>query len=157
MPWILYSGGNLAAILTHKAALSTPPIPLIFQLLIVPVVDNTASPTNPIYPSWVENEHTASLTPEKMVWFQGNYLPDPATRGEWEASPIFAPDEAFEGNPPSGWIAVCELDILRDEAIAYAGKLREFGKDVEVKVYKGAPHPVMAMDAVRCDSSSSSY
>jgi len=141
------SGGNLAAVLTHKAALTNPPIPLAFQLLIVPVIDNTANPTNPIYPSWEENAHTPSLTPGKMVWFQGMYLPDASKRREWEASPMFAPDAGFEANP-NAWIAVCELDVLRDEGVAYGEKLRKFGKSVEVKVYKGAPHPVMAMDGV---------
>ncbi|KDQ16753.1 hypothetical protein BOTBODRAFT_30666 [Botryobasidium botryosum FD-172 SS1] len=141
------SGGNLAAILTHKAALAHPPIPLVFQLLIVPVIDNTANSQNPIYASWSENAHAPSLTPAKMMWYQGMYLPDTSKRAEWEASPIFAPDAGFEGSP-NGWIAVCELDVLRDEGVAYGEKLRKFGKSVEVKVYKSAPHPVMAMDGV---------
>ena len=40
---IMDSGGSLAAVLALiKAAESNPPIPLIFQLFIVPMTDNTA-------------------------------------------------------------------------------------------------------------------
>ena len=58
---------------------------------------------------------------------------------------IFAPDELFRKSPPA-WIGVAELDILRDEGIAYGEKLKAAGVAAEVKVYKGAPHPIMAMD-----------
>ena len=139
------SGGNLAAILTHKAALAEPPVPLVFQLLVVPVVDNTASPTNTKYPSWQESANTPSLSPAKMVWYKLNYAPKEEDWTKWECSPIFAPDEAFKRAPPA-WICVAELDILRDEGLAYAEKLRSFGVAVETKVYAGCPHPIMAMD-----------
>ncbi|OCH96136.1 Alpha/beta hydrolase fold-3 [Obba rivulosa] len=141
------SGANLAAILTHKAALSEPPIPIIFQLLVVPVVDNTASPDGEKYPSWKENANTVSLTPEKMLWFRNNYLPNKEDWTKWDNSPIFAPEEAFK-KAPNAWIAVAELDILRDEGIAYGKKLEEAGAQVNLQVYKGAPHPIMAMDGV---------
>lgn len=135
------SGGNLAAILALKAAEVQPPIPLIFQLLIVPVTDNTASVEN----LWKENEHTAWLTPGRMNWFKLNYLPDPRDWTKWDASPAFAPKELLE-KVPKAWIAVAELDILREEGVQYGEKLKELGVEVETVVYKGAPHPIMAMD-----------
>ncbi|KAH9858146.1 alpha/beta hydrolase fold-domain-containing protein [Lenzites betulinus] len=139
------SGANLAAVVTHKAALSEPPIPLVFQLLVVPVVDNTASTTDSRYPSWQENANTVALVPEKMLWFRDNYLPNKEDWTKWDNSPIFAPEEAFKKSPPA-WIGVAELDILRDEGIAYGEKLKTAGVPVEIQVYKGAPHPIMAMD-----------
>ncbi|KAI0651915.1 alpha/beta hydrolase fold-domain-containing protein [Trametes meyenii] len=139
------SGGNLAAIITHKAALSVPPIPIVFQLLVVPVIDNTASTADDRYRSWQENANTVSLLPKKMLWFRNNYSPNPADWSKWDSSPIFAPEETFKKAPPA-WIGVAELDILRDEGIAYGEKLRKAGVPVEIKVYKGAPHPIMAMD-----------
>ncbi|KAI0778246.1 alpha/beta hydrolase fold-domain-containing protein [Trametes elegans] len=139
------SGGNLAAIVAHKAALSEPPIPLTFQLLVVPVTDNTASTTDDRYPSWKENANTVALVPAKMIWFRHNYSPNKEDWAKWDNSPIFAPDEAFKKSPPA-WIGVAELDILRDEGIAYGEKLKKAGVPVEIKVYKGAPHPIMAMD-----------
>lgn len=115
---------------------------------MVPVVDNTASPTNTLYPSWQENAETPSLSPAKMVWYKMNYSPNEADWTKWDNSPIYAPDEAFQRAPPT-WICVAELDILRDEGLAYAEKLKSFGIPVEVKLYKGAPHPIMAMDGER--------
>ena len=139
------SGGNLAAIGSLKASQLDPPIPIVFQLLIVPVTDNTASETNDRQKSWKENEKTPWLGPERMHWFVNNYLPNKEDWTKWDASPIFAPDE-LAAKSPKTWIAVCEMDILRDEGIAYGEKLKKLGVEVETKVYKGAPHPIMAMD-----------
>lgn len=47
---------------------------------------------------------------------------------------------------PKAWIAVAELDILRDEGIAYGNKLLAAGVPANINTYKGAPHPIMAMD-----------
>jgi len=49
---------------------------------------------------------------------------------------------------PPAWVGVTELDILRDEGIAYAEKLKDAGVEVSYKVYPKAPHPIMSMDAV---------
>ncbi|PPR01065.1 hypothetical protein CVT26_016012 [Gymnopilus dilepis] len=136
-----FSGGNLAAILALKAAQAQPPIPLLFQLLIVPVTDNTASVSD----LWADNALSPWLTPERMMWFRNNYLPNKEDWTKWDASPIFAPEELLK-KVPKAWIGVCELDILRDEGVKYGEKLKAAGVEVEVEVYKGAPHPVMAMD-----------
>ncbi|KAJ7175741.1 alpha/beta hydrolase fold-domain-containing protein [Mycena filopes] len=137
------SGGNLSAILALKAAEVSPPIPLVFQLLIVPVTDNTASVEN----LWAENALTPWLSPERMLWFRDNYLPNKDDWTKWDASPYFAPDELL-AKVPKTWIAVCEADILRDEGIEFGKKLNSVGVEAEVEVYKGAPHPIMAMDGV---------
>jgi len=134
-------------VLAHKAAQLYPPIPLAFQLLIVPVTDNTASASGVPHASWRENEHTPWLTPERMLWFRRQYLPHESTRARWDASPLLAHDEMFH-NVPRAWIAVAELDILRDEGIAYGKRLRMAGVPTEIKTYKGAPHPIIAMDGV---------
>ena len=140
-----YSGGNLAAVLTHKAAQLYPPIPLVFQLLIVPVTDNTASASGIPHASWCENKHAPWLTPARMLWFRRQYLPHESTRARWDASPLLAQDEMFR-KVPKAWIAVAELDILRDEGIAYGNKLLAAGVPAKIITYKGAPHPFMAMD-----------
>jgi acetyl esterase/lipase len=77
-----------------------------------------------------------------MLWFRNNYLPNKEDWAKWESSPIFAPDETTAKAPPA-WIAVAELDILRDEGIAYGEKLRAAGVDVTIKGYSRAPHPIM--------------
>jgi acetyl esterase/lipase len=141
----MYSGGNLAAVLAHKAAQLYPPIPLVFQLLIVPVTDNTASVSGVPHASWHENKHAPWLTPEKMLWFRSQYLPQEPTRARWDASPLLAQVEMFH-KVPKAWIAVMELDILRDEGIAYGEKLLTAGVPAEIKTYKGAPHQIISMD-----------
>lgn len=165
--WMLHSGGNLAAILTLYAASLTPVIPLVFQLLIVPVTDNSISPSDPSS-TWHTNRHTPWLTPARMVWFRNNYLPsslkphsplfstvlsDDSQESDltkrWSVSPLYAPS-ALLALTPRAWIGIAELDILRGEAEAYATKLKECGVEVEVSLYKGAPHPIMAMDGKFC-------
>lgn len=135
------SGGNLATILAIKAKYLEEPIPIIFQLLIVPVTDNTASTKT----RWATNKDTVWLTPGRMDWFKRNYLPNEDDWTKWDASPIFATRDMLEGLPPA-WVAVAEMDILCDEGVAYAEKLTQVGVETEVVVYKGAPHPIMAMD-----------
>ena len=139
------SGGNLAAVAALKASTLEPSVPLVFQLLIVPVTDNTATPAGERHASWKENEHTTWLPAARMIWFQDQYLPNVADRARWDNSPLLAPDELFTKCPPT-WIAVAELDVLRDEALAYGEKLKAAGVACEWKVYKGCPHPIMAMD-----------
>jgi acetyl esterase/lipase len=80
-----------------------------------------------------------------MFWFRKQYLPQEPTWARWDASPLLALDEMFR-RVPKAWIAVAELDILRDEGIAYGKKLQSAGVPVEIKTYEGAPHPIMAMD-----------
>jgi len=139
------SGGNLAAVVTHKAALASPPIPLVYQVLFVPVTDNTADPAGTVYPSWRECANTVALTPGRMLWFRDYYLPNAADRAKWDNSPIFAPEETFK-KAPAAYVMVAELDILRDEGIAYAEKLIQAGVEVELRVVKGCPHPIASMD-----------
>lgn len=142
-----FSGGNLAAIVALKAPTLTPPVPILFQLLIVPVIDNTASASDRRYASWRVNANTAWLPAEHMAWFREHYLPHPEDRVKWDSSPIFAPDDLLS-KAPRAWIAVAEMDILRDEGIAYGEKLAQAGVEVVVKVYEKAPHPIIVLDGM---------
>ncbi|KAG1899264.1 Alpha/Beta hydrolase protein [Suillus fuscotomentosus] len=119
------AGGNLAAIISMKAAELKPlPIRLKLAQLIVPVTDNTALHTDDRYPSWKENANTVWLNTGRMLWF--------LRRTEWDNSPIFAPDELLAKSPKT-WIAVMELDILRDEGLAYGERLKKVGVPVSHK------------------------
>lgn len=131
-----------------KAAQLTPPIPLVLAQMIVPVTDNTAQPIGDPYPSWKECVNTVWLNSGRMIWFRDFYVPNDGDRTKWDCSPIFAPDELLAKTPPT-WVAVMELDILRDEGLAYAEKLRNVGVSVTHKVYKKAPHQILAMDGMR--------
>ncbi|KAN0120040.1 alpha/beta hydrolase fold domain containing protein [Hyaloscypha variabilis] len=139
------AGGNLAAIMCHKALASPSLVPSFsVQLLIVPVTDNTASTATTL--SWKENEFSPALPAEKMLWYRRHYLPDEKSWGEPEASPLL-----YEGgweSQPRALVVVGELDVLRSEGEAYAEKLRKGGVEVDLKVMKGMPHPFLAMDGV---------
>jgi acetyl esterase/lipase len=141
------AGGNLAAVISMKAVDLNPPISLVRVQMIVPVTDNTAQPTGDPYPSWKECANTVWLNTGRMIWFRDFYVPNVADRTKWDCSPIFAPDELL-ARMPSTWVAVMELDILRDEGLAYAKRLKEVGVNVTHKVYKRAPHQILAMDGV---------
>lgn len=143
------AGGNLAAIMCQRAVARRqeghPQFKL--QLLSVPVADNTASAET--MPSWRENEHSPALPAAKMMWYRRHYLPNHADWANPEASPLL-----WEGDwaklPPA--VIVCgELDVLRDEGVAFGEKLKNAGVDADVYVLGGQPHPFLAMDGVLDD------
>jgi acetyl esterase/lipase len=151
------AGGNLAAVMTHKLITYNYehpeyPLPLLkAQLLIVPVTDNTASIWN--NNSWRENEFTPALPAAKMEWYRNHYIPEERKRGECEASPLFYSDNAYGvkdrwNKLPRALVVVGEVDVLREEGIAYANRLSKHDVGVELKVMKGMPHPFLAMDGV---------
>ncbi|CAN6618580.1 hypothetical protein TRVA0_007S01970 [Trichomonascus vanleenenianus] len=139
------AGGNISAVLTHKYASdeshSYPP--LVFQLLVVPVCDNTADVDTHL--SYKEFEHVPQLPRDKMVWYRNLYLPNKADWTNPEASPIFYPAESFK-NVPKAMVCCGECDVLRTEGEQYAEKLKAAGIDTNLVIYPGMPHPVMAMD-----------
>ncbi|KAM6501397.1 alpha/beta hydrolase fold domain containing protein [Amanita muscaria] len=141
-------GGNLAAALALKAPTITPPLPypLIFQLLVVPITDNTSTATSP-HASWKTYEHAPLRTAKAMLWFRHNYLPDEAKRSDWLVSPLLAPEDVLSGAPKT-WVAVAEVDILKDEAEKYAEKLESAGVSVKVVCYEKVPHMFASLDGV---------
>ncbi|CAG8978432.1 hypothetical protein HYALB_00012599 [Hymenoscyphus albidus] len=149
------AGGNLTAVMTHRlltynALHPEKPLPSFkAQLLIVPVTDNTASIHNNA--SWLENEMTPALPAQKMTWFQNHYLPDEGAWAEPEASPLLYGDDADDmknrwSRLPRALVVVGELDVLRDEGMRYAERLRENEVNVKLEIMKGMPHPFLAMD-----------
>jgi acetyl esterase/lipase len=131
----------LAAVLSLKAALASPPIPLLAQLLILPVIDNTATSTSAI---WTHNRLAPWLTPGRMLWYRQKYLPESKDCLEWTASPNLAPREILQRSPKS-WIAVAEFDLLAPEGIAYGQQLTDAGVAVDTKTYKGSTHSLLAL------------
>ncbi|PHH70551.1 hypothetical protein CDD82_7048 [Ophiocordyceps australis] len=144
------AGANLAAVVcqrdaSQRCSSSSPPIRL--QLLSVPVVDNTA--TIDTSPSWSANQHTPSLPADKMTWFRNLYLPDEQQRHLPEASPLLWKGD-WASLPPAV-VLLAELDVLLDEGKMFAQKLADAGVDVDVHIFKGQPHPFLALDKVLDD------
>ena len=86
-----------------------------------------------------------------MDWYIAHYAPDPAQREDPRASPLREPD--LGGLAPA-YVAVAGFDPLRDEGIAYAGRLLEAGVEVELDIHRGLIHAFINMSAVSrgCDA-----
>lgn len=141
------AGGQLAASLCLQAATLQPPIPVQFQLLVVPVIDNRAT----VDTIWAKNRNAPWLTPARMLWYRHMYMPNEKNWSRWEASPNLASD-AMLSKTPKTWIAISEQDMLAPEAELYAARLEQAWKSagrtdaqVEVRTYEGSTHSILAM------------
>lgn len=125
------AGGGLAAALALLAR-DRGEIPVAFQLLIYPMIDDrqitvSSQWNDPIWPPAANH----------FGWTA--YLGD--AKGGPDVSPYAAPARATDlaGLPPT-LITVGSIDGFCDEDIDYAVRLRHAGVPVELHVYPGAPH-----------------
>lgn len=137
------AGANLAAAVAVATAAAGEPGPA-FQLLFYPLVDAvTAHPDAPARPASYRLFATGfGLDAATVTWFRANYLgPDAigpeSAAGDARVSPLRAPDHA--GVAPA-WIGAAGFDVLRDDASAYAGRLRAAGVPVEHRLFTGLLH-----------------
>ena len=135
------AGGNLAAIVSQQR-----PVPIVFQMLIYPATDMTAS-----FPSHVENAAGPVLTKQAMEWFTNHYMPSDADKRDPLASPHFAPDSLLKGAPPA-LIITAELDPLRDEGEEYGRRLIANGVTASVIRYNGMFHSFFQMHQLLDDA-----
>ena len=92
-----------------------------------------------------EKGHGYGLERADIEWFNSQWVPD---RNRWrdaDVSPLHAPDLA--GLPPA-LIVTCEHDPLRDQAEAYAARLKEAGTAVTLRREPGMVHNFMLWDLV---------
>jgi len=130
------AGGNLAAVVAQTARDHGGPS-LVFQLLVYPVTDHRFDT-----PSYRENADGYFLTKDAMEWFWNHYLGRPADGEQAMASPLRAKN--LGGLPPA-FIMTAEYDPLRDEAEAYAARLREAGVETKMTRYDGTIHGFFSM------------
>ena len=125
------AGGNLAAVVALLAR-DEGAAPAL-QLLIYPVTDWSRKAGS--YGLFREGFF---LTERQMDWYRRHYLAgDGAAAREWRASPLLAGD--LSGAAPAH-VVIAGFDPLRDEGIAYAGRLREAGVGVTLRVQWGLVH-----------------
>lgn len=127
------AGGNLST----AVCLATVDEPLgqpDYQLLFFPVTDLAAKSRS--YELFAEGYF---LTEKQMDWYRGHYLADPAHARDPLVSPLRADDAALAALPPAH-VAVSGFDVLRDEGIAYADRLRACGVDVTSQLVEGHIH-----------------
>ena len=134
------SGGNFATVTCLAARDGMVRAMPDVQLLLYPCVDMTGS-----QPSHAEFAEGYMLTAEMYRWFGENYLGDFADAKDWHVSPLFAED--VSGLPPA-IILYAGFDPLRDEAVAYANRLKGSGVAVETIFFARLIHGFMTMGAV---------
>jgi acetyl esterase len=138
------SGANLAAAVALRAR-DEGRVALRSQLLIYPALDPRMSSA-----SYEENADDPFLSRSEMEWYWPRYLGDTVDEPESYAAPAFAADLA--GLAPA-LLVVAGHDPLRDDSLAYAGRLRQAGVAVEVAAYDDMVHGFFsctrALDAAR--------
>lgn len=134
------SGGNLAAAVALRAR--DRGLALDLQLLVYPVLDCRAD--SPSYEAYrkryeqfagIDGFGAQSQDGIRHIW--EIYVPDPARRGERDASPLRA---ASLADVAPALIITAEHDILRQEAEEYASRLETAGVPVELVDYRGQTH-----------------
>lgn len=124
------AGGNLSAVVcaeTLRDAAGPPE----FQLLFFPVTDASAKTR-----SYELFRDGYFLTEKQMDWYIAHYLPDEADRLDPRASPLRGD---VTGHPPAH-VALSGFDVLRDEGLAYAQKLRDAGVPTTLQLVEGHIH-----------------
>ena len=127
----LSAGGNLATAVSARL-----PETVAAQVLVYPMLDPSLSS---------ESAHryalAAPLSRARATWFWDQYAPGPV-RGDPAAAPALTPDVA--GLPPTR-VVLAEVDVLRDEGLAYAERLRAAAVPVSTRVWPGMVHGFLAM------------
>jgi acetyl esterase len=130
------AGGNLAAVVAHRAAARGGPA-LALQVLVYPVTDADFNTT-----TYSDPANQLMLTRDAMIWFWDHYAPDELSRNHFDASPLRAPSLA--GVAPAV-ILTAEHDVLRDEGELYATRLLKSGVPVQHRRFTGQMHGFFTM------------
>lgn len=131
------AGGNLAAVLALLNRSSEGP-ELAGQILLYPVTSERPG----MFESYARYESGYFLTRGTMDYFSQHYHGPDLAAADWRGAPLLVDD--VSGLPPA-LILVGGFDPLRDEGIAYAGRLAEAGNQVMLVEYAGLTHGFMAM------------
>ncbi|HEY2061401.1 MAG TPA: alpha/beta hydrolase [Amycolatopsis sp.] len=126
------AGGGLAAAVALLARDRRGPA-LARQILVFPMLDDRTTAPDPELAPFVAWSYEDNLT----AWtaLLGDRIGGP------DVSPYAAPARATDlaGLPPA-YVEVGQLDVFRDEDLAYAQRLSAAGVDVEFHLHPGAPH-----------------
>lgn len=134
------SGGNLAAVVSLLAKREGLEKKIKMMTLFCPDTDN---PMTTDYPSYRENGTGYGISKNYAVWATENYSGNLARdTTDFRMFPIKADD--FTGLPPT-IIYTAEFDVLRDEGIAYADKLKAAGVPVLQRCFAGQLHVLMGL------------
>ena len=126
-------GGHAAALAIHARDLGQ--IPILFQLLIDPMLDDRTGSSRPAPTSmgqyiWTEQSNRFGWTALLGV---------PAGSDEVAAGAVPARVEDLSGLPPA-WIGTGSIDLFADEDVTYAQRLMRAGVPTQLLVVPGAYH-----------------
>lgn len=127
------AGGHLAAVVARKCDVTA-------QVLIYPVTDCSQESS-----SYTRFGTGYFLTRDTMRYFTNAFLPDPSTRTHEDASPL----RAMLTKGPPAYVLLAECDVLHDEGLAYADKLKEAGTEVTVEEVSGVIHGFFSMQGMK--------
>ncbi|MEH7118380.1 alpha/beta hydrolase [Neobacillus vireti] len=125
------AGGNLSAVVSMMARDQNGPN-ISAQVLIYPVTD-LAYDTR----SYKEFAEGYGLDRDLMIWFGDYYINHPFDAKNIYIAPLRA--DNLKSLPPA-FVVTADCDVLRDEGIAYANRLREAGVQVEAYTEPGIIH-----------------
>ncbi|NQX26028.1 alpha/beta hydrolase [Microbacteriaceae bacterium VKM Ac-2854] len=142
------AGGNLLAVVA-LALRDEPGAPRIHaQALIYPVTSTTLDDA-----SMIENADNPVLFRADMATFLGHYLGGEAGIASHAADPLVAPltVPTLAGLPPA-LVQIADHDVLRDQGLAYAERLRDDRVPTSVRRFPAAAHgwvtyPPLARDS----------
>lgn len=124
------AGGGLAAGVSLLARDRGGPTPAL-QMLIYPMLDDRTITPDPALPQ------------EFLTWtYEDNVTGWDALRGDRNGLSVYgapARAEDLSGLPPT-YLDTGDLDIFRDEDVAYAARLSAAGVPTELHVHPGCPH-----------------
>jgi acetyl esterase len=126
------AGGNLTVATCLKLRDAGEPGAVRAMILNYSVFDDEISPTA------LRDYGGAGymLTGEEMQGFWRNYLARPGDRRD----PLACPIRARLDDLPPAYLAIAECDILAEQNVAMAQKLREAGVATQAVIYRGASH-----------------
>ena len=130
------AGGGHAAMLAIAARDRAEFAPLLFQLLIYPMLDDRTGSTRPTS-SPLMGAQMWTAAHNIFGWASLLGLPAGCEAPPYGSVPARVAD--LSGLPPA-WIGVGTLDLFHDEDIAYARRLQEAGVPVTLEVVEGAYH-----------------
>ena len=133
------AGGTLAACVALMARDRGGPA-LAGQVCLYPATDLRPARSYPSIAQWDGTFITRAETDRAYAIYLAGA--DPAHP---YASPLLAPDHS---RLPAALIVTCECDMLRDEAVAYADRLREAGTAVEHIELPGMMHGIFQLGGV---------
>ena len=139
------AGGNLAAVLCHLAKDNGASPQIGFQLLIYPVVRIAFSQKPASAETDVGVEAGFPLDVRALNWFHHYYVPAGADGADSRLSPLSALDLS---GLPSAYIVTAGLDPLKNDAIAYADRLKQANVPVVHVDYQTMIHGFFSMQAL---------